>query len=254
MIQKIIICDDDEFTLKIEQNYLSTIIKNKQLNFEIVACLRNYKELSTFLENTSESFIYFMDLDFGDNHFNGVDISHYVRQYDENAKIIFVTSHSEEVFQVLKSGVEPFGFIEKTINQQKMLEEFEHYLLLIEKANAQIRSTSASKSSNGLQIPIGIDEYVFLPFEKITYIETALEKAHHIYFHTIDNSQLIIRWSLTKVAEKLPDNFIRCHRSTIVNKDYIVNMNHGDLRLSSGDTIPYSRKYTKILKEVLNNA
>lgn len=48
MIQKIIICDDDEFTLKIEQNYLSTIIKNKQLNFEIVACLRNYKELSTF--------------------------------------------------------------------------------------------------------------------------------------------------------------------------------------------------------------
>lgn len=135
-----------------------------------------------------------------------------------------------------------------------MLEEFEHYLLLIEKANAQIRSTSASKSSNGLQIPIGIDEYVFLPFEKITYIETALEKAHHIYFHTIDNSQLIIRWSLTKVAEKLPDNFIRCHRSTIVNKDYIVNMNHGDLRLSSGDTIPYSRKYTKILKEVLNNA
>lgn len=60
-----------------------------------------------------------MDLDFGDNHFNGVDISHYVRQYDENAKIIFVTSHSEEVFQVLKVVLSHLALLKKlSINKK----------------------------------------------------------------------------------------------------------------------------------------
>lgn len=49
MISKVVIVDDDDFTLKIEQDYLKEAIKKNNFSFEIIGTMRNYSELSTFL-------------------------------------------------------------------------------------------------------------------------------------------------------------------------------------------------------------
>ena len=249
MISKVVIVDDDDFTLKIEQDYLKEAIKKNNFSFEIIGTMRNYSELSTFLTKNHEAFLYFMDLDFGDNQFNGIDISNKIRELQPSSKIIFVTSHPEEVFNILKSGISPVGFIAKSIQPNKMVSDFSHYLhLLTHQQSKKSQELSNTDHSSSLSIPIGIDEFVDLPFDKISYIETSVEKAHHIYFHTIDHSKLMCRWSLSEVNKKLPSYFTYSHRSTIVNKKLVTALQRNYLRLSTGDNIPVSRRYIKHFK------
>ena len=56
--------------------------------------------------------------------------------------------------------------------------------------------------------------------------------------------------TLEKMAEKMPSNFARCHRSFIVNMDLImqVNMHENMLYLKDGMIVPFSRSYRKLFK------
>ena len=52
------------------------------------------------------------------------------------------------------------------------------------------------------------------------------------------------------MLEELPDTFIRCHQSFIVNRDYVRNVEGNQFLLSSGNVIPISKKYAKNVKDL----
>ncbi len=62
---------------------------------------------------------------------------------------------------------------------------------------------------------------------------------------------MIDRNHLKNVSAQLPPNFVKVHRSYIVNKNYIKVINSNSLLLQSNVEIPVSRTFKKILKEDL---
>lgn len=78
--------------------------------------------------------------------------------------------------------------------------------------------------------------------EKKIFIRT--EKVEYGIGSTIEN-----------LMKELPDNFIRCHRSYIVNGDYIerIRLSEGLLYLVGKLTIPVSRSYKSSLKEYMDD-
>lgn len=107
------------------------------------------------------------------------------------------------------------------------------------------------------RIKSGEDEEVFLvetregnrrvPLSQISYIE-AREKKIFIctksesfgFYETIDH-----------MLEVLPDNFVRCHRSFIVNMDKVrkLLLSDGMIELDTGENVPLSRSCRKAVKE-----
>lgn len=85
-----------------------------------------------------------------------------------------------------------------------------------------------------------------IPFGKIYYLEAREKKV----FVRTQIEEVSISATLEKMAEKMPDNFIRCHRSFIVNKDQImqVSLNENVLYLKDGMIVPFSRSYRKVFK------
>lgn len=85
-----------------------------------------------------------------------------------------------------------------------------------------------------------------VPFEKIYYLEAKEKKV----FVRTQIEEISVSETLEKMAEKMPSNFARCHRSFIVNMDLImqVNMHENMLNLKDGMIVPFSRSYRKLFK------
>jgi DNA-binding LytR/AlgR family response regulator len=60
------------------------------------------------------------------------------------------------------------------------------------------------------------------------------------------NKKEITRGSLKEIATQLPPNFIRCHKSYIVNTNLIKTDNTKEIIMQNNDIIPTSKNYRKL--------
>jgi len=74
---------------------------------------------------------------------------------------------------------------------------------------------------------------------RILYIE-ALDK--YLVIHT-GRQNITVRRSLAAMEKTLPEQFIRCHRSVIINRQYVerIQLNEMTLTMTNGDLLPISR-------------
>ena len=103
----------------------------------------------------------------------------------------------------------------------------------------------------------GDDEETFLietregnrrvPLSQISYVEARDKK---IYICTRSESFGFYE-TIDHMLELLPKNFLRCHRSFIVNMDKVkkLHLSDGLIELDSGDMIPLSRSCRKAVRE-----
>lgn len=66
---------------------------------------------------------------------------------------------------------------------------------------------------------------------------------HYLRVYTSDGKNNFVRGKLSKIQEELPPNFIRSHRSYIVNKNFIKKINNSHLILIDNTEIPISRSF-----------
>lgn len=225
---KIVVCDDDQFTLKLVSNLLEKAIKESKADAKIVCLASTGGELLSYIQNTSDSYLYFLDFDFGKSELNGIDLVRRIYKIDGSGKIVYVTSHADKGMEILKSGVRAFGFIEKSPEPNKMIEEYKKYLAMAQPA------PDNSTVMNSIELLIGFDETVSLSISEISFIESVKTMAHSICYHTFDGSEITMRDTLEHAQELLGKDFIRCHRSVLVNKNHVISLKNGLLKLSNG--------------------
>lgn len=223
----IILCDDDYFTLQLLSELLERAIQQSKVDAKLVCMASSGQELLQFIRS-GETYLYFIDYDLGRDSLNGVDLVRQIYHIDSSGKIVFVTSHGDKGMDILRSGVRPFGFIEKCVNQGEMIREYIRYLKMA--APEQVEKTK----EYGIELPIGIDETVWLPISEILYVDSVKTVAHSICYHTFDGSEITVRDTIEHAQEQLGEKFIRCHRSVLVNQDHILTLQGGTIKLSNG--------------------
>lgn len=86
---------------------------------------------------------------------------------------------------------------------------------------------------------------------EILYI--AADHTHSI-IHTI-HSSITVPYKMSEYAEKLSDQFIRAHRSYIVNPDYVIGIKRFSVHLYNGAKLPIpQKKYTRVKRLILSRA
>ena len=227
----VIICDDDRFMLESSVQAAQTCIRKGSLNSGVVCATQDFREVLLFLDKNPGTYLYFLDIDFGRDNLNGLDVAKIIKRKESASKIVFVTSHADMGMDILKSGVEAFGFIEKTLDKNKMLLGYSKYISLA------IESTSPTNLHDepGIKLLVGIDEYVTLQISQILYVESDKSMSHFVRYHTVDGSDLSIRDSIENVLKNLGDNFMKSHRSVIINKKYVVSVSDGIVNFAGGE-------------------
>jgi len=224
----IIICDDDRFMLDMSAQMAQTCIDKEKFDARIVCVTQDSSEVMLYIKKNSGDYLYFLDIDYGKATLNGVDIARLIKKQEPLSKIVFVTSHVDMGMDILKSGVEAFGFIEKSVDRKKVLQAYRKYISM---ALGLTRTTNEPV----IDLLIGIDEYVSLPISQILYVDTDKSVSHFVRYHTVDGSDVSVRDTIENVLQRLGDSFMKSHRSVIINKNYVISVSDGVVNFAGGE-------------------
>lgn len=102
------------------------------------------------------------------------------------------------------------------------------------------------------------DEYIILRSERknrrvvcksILYVESMSD---YVRLFTIENETIITRETISRLNDRLPDGFLRIHRSYVINTNYLDSFNREEVIIRN-KSLPISRTYKAEAIETLNN-
>lgn len=90
-------------------------------------------------------------------------------------------------------------------------------------------------------------EIHLVPIETIDYIESIRRK---VFIHSDDGIYQMYS-TMRDIIAKLPESFLRCHNSYLVNSERVVTVRSTEIVLTSGSKVPISKRYAKGVRERL---
>lgn len=150
--------------------------------------------------------------------------------------------------------VSPMKYMKPTIQAQSLLlrpfsrEQAEDTLLELVSGYVKAFHSKDSDTSSSFIVESQDDGKISVPYDQIYYFE-AMEKK--VYVCT-GMDEFGFYGTLDGLMESLPEGFMRCHRSFIVNKDKIlkVALSKNTIYLDDEYEVPLSRSYKPDFKEM----
>lgn len=235
--------DDEPLALRQVKNYIERVEK-----LDLVALCSNAIEAQELLKQEQVDLL-FVDINMPD--INGID---FVRGLTDPPLVIFTTAYSEYALEGFRLNavdylLKPFSFDDFSRAAEKACSLRELHRMRDERAASVSTIESIDEASdNNDYISIKSDYKVNLVrYNDIIYIESVGE---YIRLHLKDGSKLTTLFRLKNMETELPQkNFMRVHRSYIVNIDYVSSFARGKIYLSNGDYVPISINYRDTFRE-----
>ena len=234
---KIAFCDDDSAVLSDLHELLALYRAEKNKEIDDYT-FHSPLELITEIGRGMRFDILFLDVLMPGE--NGIDVAAEIRNYDKNAKIIFLTSSSE--FAVQSYTVNAFYYQLKPICE-------ETFTRLMDAVLSQCEMEQAS--SLILHCKTGITRI------KPTHLEYCEVIHRTLFIHLTSGKVLECIGSLADLEKQLLPygSFLRPHRSYLVNLEYIQNLSYRAITMSCLTEIPIPRgKYNEIKNAFLEYA
>ena len=174
-------------------------------------------------------------LDYNMPHLNGKGV---LDMKQDRSKVIMITSHAD--FAVDSYNYEDVvDYLLKPISYDRFYKSLEKYQRSLQPKSAQPAKQSILVKDGTKWIPIQIKD--------IHYIKS---DSNYVTIHTVDK-KIVSLMNMKDLEKELPANFLRTHRSYIVNFDLIDYFSTDHLRIN-GLEIPISKKYSESIKSVIN--
>lgn len=212
--------------------YLKGVLEGRYGREISISVYTNVQELKADYESGKESKpadILIMDIDV--NGVNGIDVVAGIQEQFRHVKVIFITDHIELSTEIFR--VNPNNFLLKPIKEEKLLDALER----ARKQMAEEENEWFVVTFKGTVFKIKPRDIVYFESEKRTVI-----------LHGRKESWTIYR-KLDEVQEAVPDYFLRCHQSYLVNMNEVRSLKPLQLEMNQGDVIPVSRPKYKETKE-----
>ncbi|WP_299109087.1 LytTR family DNA-binding domain-containing protein [uncultured Tenacibaculum sp.] len=221
---KCIIVDDEQPARKLLENYCSKI---KSLH--VVGCYKSGLDALSVLQE-KEIDILFLDIQMPD--ISGIDFLKSLKLH--KTKVVFTTAYRDYALEGFE--LDAVDYLLKPI-------EFHRFLRAIEKVKEvhQKKEKREVKDVEGsLIIRSGKKQYR-VPTSEILYIKSESE---YVKYVTQNHGNLMVHGALKEVMNSLSNsnNFLRIHRSYIVNMTHITYVEGGRVRIN-GEFFPISETY-----------
>lgn len=228
-----VICDDNLNILDRLEKMLDTIFCKNDFEAQVAFSSDNTEEVLNYISSNKVD-VAMLDINLKSNK-TGIELAKEIRKINKNIYIIFTTGHLE--YAMIAYKVKIFDYIAKPINYDRLEETI---IRLFEDVTSVPKRYLKIDNKNTL-----VDE------SEVQYIKRDGMK---LVFHTSSRDYDTYS-SFNKFQDKLPKNYIRCHKSCIANINQIKDVEpvSGTITFKSGDTCDIGPKYKSNLMEVLNN-
>lgn len=170
-----------------------------------------------------------MDIDV--NGVNGIDVASELQARFSELKVIFITGHIDYSTEIFRAA--PSNFLVKPIDRERLVDAVGKAIQELEEEERDCFVVTFK----GNVFKIKARDILYFESEKRTVI-----------LHARHDSWTIYR-KLDDVQQELPDYFLRCHQSYLVNMNEIKSLKPLRLELYQGDEIPVSRPKYKETKD-----
>lgn len=200
---KFVLCDDNVPLLSKLKEVLEIIFSKNDLDACVSFTTSNIDELRYHVNNNDVD-VLFLDIDLNSSS-NGIDLAKEFRQNNKDLYLIFITGHFEYILSAYECKT--FDFIQKPFSQAKL-------------ERTILRLFDDIKGSQ--QTFIKIDrKHSLINQATVNFIQKqGMKTIYNTTSGTIESYG-----SFNHLSKLLPKNFIRCHKSYIVNIDNISNIN-----------------------------
>lgn len=230
-----VVCDDNIYILDKISKILESIFIEHNFDANIIFKGTNADEVLQFIKNNYNKIdVLILDINLK-SEVSGLDIAKNLRNYNKNAYIIFTTGHLEYIMMAYK--YKTFDYLPKPITFEK-----------IEETVIRLFNDITNNSNKYLKL---VSKNMLINEDDIYYIKKDGMRAIFISpYQTYE-----IYNSFSKIQNSLPPNFIRCHKSYIVNINKIsdIRININKIYFKDNISCSIGPKYKNNLLEVINN-
>lgn len=222
----LILCDDDNVFL----DKLETRIRGLCQKHGIAVGMERYDSSKKMLEGLKDLDtvpVFLIDIDMPE--VNGFEVASFLKKWNRECCIGFVSNKDELVFQAF--AYHPFFFIRKT----HLDEELEPQLLELQKKMG-VKVLKIELQTGRQTVEVALDTIWFVESEK-NYLLFYREKDER-------GDAVRARMKIAEAEKELePHGFVRTHKGYLVNMNYVYRLRENEILLLNGKHVPVSRSY-----------
>ena len=234
----IFVCEDNPPQRRAIVEIIQNIVLIEELDMRLVLDAGDPYALLEEVRASRNTGIYFLDIDLNSD-INGLKLAQQIRLSDPRGFIIFITAHSELSYMTFQYRVEAMDFVLKDNPAEMKVKIHECLLNAMERYTLQTNRTHKvyTLEAGGRKISVDYDDILF--FETSSNI-------HKVILHAKDR-QIEFSGTMKELAGTLDENFVRCHRSFLVNKKNIseVDAKNRMISFKNGETCLMSTRMMK---------
>lgn len=224
----IAICDDEKQTADQVRKLANGFFRAKNMETSIV-CFSGGEELLKYEKNID---VLFLDIQM--KGMDGMETARKLRNRNFRGYLIFITVLKEMVFQSFE--VQAYDYLVKPVEEKKFAGTMERLLLSMNNANEE-----------KLLVQKGYERSI-ISFGDIIFAEIIDRK---VYLHLASSEVVDFYDRIENLEERLDSRFFRCHRSYLINLQYLKSYKNGVAYMENGKEIPISRLRSKAFSEVI---
>lgn len=220
---KIGMCDDNLNSIKIASKLLEAEIIEQDLDAEISIISSEQKKIFDAIYN-KEIDVLFLDIDFKNNGKNGIDFAKDLRKINKNFYLVFLSAHQRYLHVSLTTKI--FDYLVKPINRDTI---------------SDIVIRLKDEFANNKALFLHLNKWEFVRTDDIFYIEKNGKKSIIV----TDDINFTTTKGLNTLLSELPQNFLRCHKSYILNSDKVLSIDKklGQASFGKNITCPISTQF-----------
>ena len=233
----IAVCDDEKNCLDNMEQLLKSYPGISRTEY-----YQKLEDLSAALKCGITYDLILMDIEWNQSTENGIQFAAQYNLLSPQTQFIFVTAYNDKFSQkIFWETINLCGYLVKPV-QKENLEK------LLDKVRDKIFSSEALMIQHG-----GTTEKI--PSSQIRYLES---KAHQIVIHTL-SGEVTIYEKLDVYEKRLHKDFVRIHKSFLVNMRYIRRIEMKEVTMQDGTVLPVSKarysasrdKYFRFMRAML---
>lgn len=228
-----VICDDSPTILEKLSKMLEAIFINNNIDAEIGLKALTAYDVINYVDNNKVD-VLILDINLR-SETTGCDVANMVRKKNKDVYIIFTTGHLE--YALIAYKYKTFDYLPKPIVDEKLEETILRLMDDIKHTPSKFIRLNNNKTI------INQDEINYIKKDGMKLVFCTSTRTYETYS------------SFSKIEGCLPDNFVRCHKSYIVNIKNIsdINSNKNTILFSPNDCCFIGAKYKNEILEVLKN-
>ncbi|MDD7177354.1 MAG: LytTR family DNA-binding domain-containing protein [Lachnospiraceae bacterium] len=229
MMYRVGVCDDDaQISEWLERQIIA--------RYEVEIHKYTVKELKEKMnEGKEEEFPDILFLDVVLERQNGIDLAKSIQSMYYQVQVIFMTGYIDYVSDVFEA--QPVYLLLKPIQKEKLYAAIEKAISVLKEEKQQILDLTMK------------GKVLRIPYKNILYVES---DGRYLYIHQNAQTERVTM-KLSELIQLLPESFLRCHQSYLINMEWVKKFSGKTVELQNGAVLPVSRsKYQKVKETVLH--